>query len=476
MNNKNVLDDDRIGRLLLKMSLPVFFGHVAITLYNIVDTIFIGHYVGALGIAGLSICFPVQMLSMGIGQLSGMGGASLISRLIGAGNVRKAERALGNALISTLVFSFIVMVAGLANTDSLLRLIGASDTVLPYARDYLTIILIGLFFQTCGMAMSFLIRAGGNATVPMIGMVLGAVLNITLDAIFIIQLGMGIKGAALATIIAQMVSVGYFISYYLSGKSYLKLHLYNFIIEWTVLREILAIGIAAFTMTMSTSVSIIFINRVLNIYGGDLAVSTFGIINRLVLFAIIPSMVVGQGLQPVLGFNYGAKRYDRALKSMGIAIAVATFFSISAFLFLYFLPGPLIRVFTMDSDLIALGIYAAKRVFFLVYLVGFIMVCSITFQSLGKAVQSFITSVSRSALILLPCVLILPRYFQLDGVWMTFPVTDALTLILVLILIIPQIRDLRRMDLLEKEKKPSRMSGTNRDVQPVVITGEYNKE
>jgi Na+-driven multidrug efflux pump len=214
----------------------------------------------------------------------------------------------------------------------------------------------------------------------------------------------------------------------------------------------------------------------LNIYGGDPAVSTFGILNRLVMFAIMPGLVIGQGLQPILGFNYGAKRYDRALRSMGIAVAAATFLCLSAFFILYFAPGSLIRIFTTDNELISLGIYAAKRVFFLVYLVGFIMVCSVTFQALGKAVQSFITSVSRSALFLLPCVLILPRYLQLDGVWLTFPVTDALTLILVLILIIPQIRDLRKMDLLTKEKNLSRIPGTSRDVQPVVVTGEYNKE
>jgi putative MATE family efflux protein len=368
------------------------------------------------------------------------------------------------------------MAAGLANIDQVLRLIGASNTVLPYARDYMTIILIGMFFQTCAMAMTFLIRSGGNATVPMVGMILGAVLNIILDAIFIIPLGMGVKGAALATIIAQVISVIYFISYYLSGKSYLKLQLTNFIIEWHILREILAIGVAAFTMTMSTSISMIFVNRMLNTYGGDPAVSAFGILNGLVMFALMPGMVIGQGLQPVLGFNYGAKRYDRALRSMRIAIAAATFCSITAFLLLYFFPELFIRIFTTDSELITLGVYAAKRIFFLLYLIGFIMVCSITFQALGKAVQSFIASVSRSALFFLPCVLVLPRFFQLDGVWLAFPVTDALTLILVLILIIPQIQDLRRMDLSAKEEKPLQMPEGFNEVQPVIVTEEYNRE
>ena len=217
--NQNILNDDRIGRLLLKLSLPAFFGMFVITLYNVVDTIFIGHYVGPLGIAGLSIVFPVQMLSMGIGHMTGMGGASLISRLIGAGNIPRAEHALGNAVTSAIVLSAIIMIVGLSNTDSWLRLMGASETILPYARDYMTIILIGMFFQTSAMALNFLIRAEGNARVPMTGMIIGAVLNIILDAIFIIPLGMGIKGAALATVIAQLISVMYFASYYFAGKS-----------------------------------------------------------------------------------------------------------------------------------------------------------------------------------------------------------------------------------------------------------------
>jgi putative MATE family efflux protein len=476
MDNKNVLDDDRIGRLLLKLSLPAFFGLSVIALYNVVDTMFIGRYVGALGIAGLSICFPVQMLSMGIGQMTGMGGASLISRLIGAGNIQKAERALGNALISTLVLSFIVMAAGLANIDYVLRLIGASDTVLPYARDYMTIILIGMFFQTCAMAMTFLIRAGGNAAVPMIGMILGAVLNIILDAIFIIPLGMGIKGAALATIIAQVISLIYLMSYYFTGKSYLKLQPGNFIIEWHILKEIFTIGIAAFAMTTSTSITIIFVNRMLNIYGGDPVVSTFGILNRIIMFAIMPGMVIGQGLQPILGFNYGAKRYDRALRSLGIAIATATVASLIGFLLLYFSPAPFIRMFTTDNELITMGVYASKRIFFVLYLVGFILVSAITFQALGKAVRSFITSISRSALFFLPCIQILPRYFQLDGVWLTFPVTDVLTVVLALILIIPQIQELRRLNLSMKEVSLSQMPEGFNEVQPVIVTRDYGSE
>lgn len=454
MNNQhqNILDDNRIGRLMLKLSLPAFFGMFVMTLYNVVDTIFIGHYVGPLGIAGLSIVFPVQMLSMGIGQMTGMGGASLISRLIGAGNVSRAEHTLGNAVTLTVALSAIVVILGLANVDFWLRLMGASETILPYARDYMTIILFGLFFKTSAMALNGLIRAEGNARIPMTAMIMGAVLNIILDAIFIVALDMGIRGAALATVIAQLVSVTYLVSYYLSGSSFLKVHLRNLVIEWNILRAILAIGIASFARTVATSLSAIIVNRMLVAYGGDIAVSAFGIIHRIMMFALMPAMVIGQGLQPILGFNYGAKRYDRALKAIKIAMAAATTCSVLAFLVLYFVPEPLMRIFTNDSELIASGSYAAGRIFLVLYLIGFMMVGSIIFQATGKAAQAFITAVSRSALFFFPLIFILPNFWQLDGIWLTFPISDALTFILVLVLLIPLIRTLRRMGMTAPER------------------------
>jgi putative MATE family efflux protein len=442
----NVLDDDRIGRLLLKLSLPAFFGMFVMTLYNVVDTIFIGRYVGPLGIAGLSIVFPFQMLSMGIGAMMGMGGASLISRLIGAKNVSRAEHALGNAITSVIVLSAVITVVGLVNIDFWLRLMGASETILPYARDYMTIILIGTIFRTLPMTSNSLVRAEGNARVAMTGMIIGAVSNIILDAIFIIPLGMGVKGAALATVIAQVISTLYFIRYYFFGKSFLKIRSGNLIPEFSILKAIMAIGIASFARTIASSLSAVLVNRALVTYGGDYAVSAFGIVNRVMMFAIMPAIVIGQGLQPILGFNYGAGRYDRALKVIKIAMIAATSISILVFLVLYFVPEPVIRIFTTDGELIALGSYAAKLVFLALYLVGFMMVGSLTFQSMGKAVQSFVTSISRGALFLIPLVFILPYFLQLDGVWWAYPVTDALASLLTLALLIPQIRELRRRE------------------------------
>jgi putative MATE family efflux protein len=445
MNKHTVFDTDNVGKLLFKLTIPAFIGMVVITLYNVVDTIFVGQYVGKLGIAALSIVFPVQMLSMGIGQMMGMGGAALISMSIGRGDKSRAERILGNAITPTIVFSAILMIFGLSNTDFWLRLIGASEDVLPLATEYLQIILIGMFFQTFAMAFNFLIRAEGNVRVPMISMIIGAVLNIILDAVFIIPLGMGVAGAAWATIIAQMVSVAYCVIYYLSGRSFLKIYLKNLLIDWRILGSILAIGVSSFIMMMAGSICAIITNRVLNQYGGDIAVSAYGIINRIVMFALIPGMVIGQGLQPILGFNYGAKRYDRGLHVLRIAIIWATVFCGIAFAVLYTFPEFFARIFNGDPELVTLTAYGARRVFIMLPVVGFIMVGSTMFQALGKPIQAFLSSVSRTVLFLIPLVLILPNYWQLDGVWWAFPVTDILTFSLVLSLFIPQIRQLVKL-------------------------------
>ena len=441
--NQNVLDDSRIGRLLLKLSLPTFFGFFVMTLYNVVDTIFIGHYIGPLGIAGLSIVFPLQMISVGIGEMTGMGGASLISRSIGAGDIPKAERTLGNALTANIVLSVVLMVACLAVPDFWLRLIGSSETILPYARDYMTIIIIGMLFMTFSMDMNNLIRAEGNARVPMIGMIVGALSNIALDAIFIIPLGMGIQGAALATVLAQMISVAFFMRYYFSGKSFLKIHLHNLAIQWHILKEILAIGIASFARMVAVSFSAIFVNRMLILYGGDIAISAFGIIHRIMMFAIMPGIVLGGGMQPILGFNYGAKRYGRAIRTVVIAMGAALACGLIVFVVAYFATEPLVRIFTNDAELVTQSLYAARRIFLALGIIPVIMVGSLIFQSIGKAFQSFVTSIARPILFLIPLVFILPPHLGLDGVWLAFPISDGLTFLLTLLLLIPQFRELR---------------------------------
>jgi len=458
MEKKNILDDDRIGRLLFHLSMPAFIGMSVMTLYNVVDTIFIGHFVGTLGIAALAIVFPVQMIAGGIGHLMGMGGASFISRLIGADDMDGANRTLGNAVFGTFVLSLAMIIIGLIWIDTVLIQLGASDAILPFARDYMKIILFGLFFRTSAMMLHTLIRAEGNARIPMTGMIIGAVLNTVLDALFIVWLGYGIKGAALATIIGEGVSVLYFIRYYFSGQNFLRFKLRNLIIRWRILGSILSIGISAFTMMVATSLSIVFVNKMCVTYGGDMAVSAFGIVNRLIMFALMPAIVVGMGLQPIIGFNYGANRFDRILRAIAITAAAATFFCTISFVLGCFFPGLFIKVFTSDTELVALTVYAIKRIFSAISIVGLIFIGTTVFQALGKATPAFITSIARPVLFFIPLLYALPRFIKLDGVWWAFPFSDILTFALASILFIPQIKWIYKM------------KGEN-EVQPVSVSG-----
>jgi Na+-driven multidrug efflux pump len=250
---------------------------------------------------------------------------------------------------------------------------------------------------------------------------------------------MGVAGAALATVIAQLISTLYFLSYHLTGKSFLKLRPRNLIFNYGIMKDIMAIGVSALAMVLAGSIASIFVNRLLVSYGGDYHIGAFGILHRIMMFALMPGMVIGQGLQPILGYNYGARRYDRALKVIRIAITYASGISIIAFLLLYFSPELFIRIFTSDSRLIEVSTYGAKILFCTMPVIGAMMVGSIIFQAIGKVVQSIITSLARSAIFLLPTVLTFPRIWGVDGVWIAFPVTDALTFVLTFTLLIPQI-------------------------------------
>jgi len=459
----NVLDTDRIGRLLMKLTMPMFFGMFVQTIYSVVDTIFIGHYVGSLGIAGLSISFPIQMLSMGIGSMVGVGGASLISRLIGGGGQKGAERALGNGITFSIIFSVLLMIIILPSVNFLLKLLGASENVLPLARDYLVIITSGAIFNITSSVLLYFVRAEGNARVGMTTMILCSVLNIILDAVFIISLGMGVKGAALATVISQIVSLIYVLSYYLTGSSYLKIRTSNFAPDLKILKSIFAIGIASFVQTIAGSVSAMFLIRMAVTYGGDIALSAFGIIQRIMMFTMMPGMVLGQGMQPVLGFNYGAKRYHLALKAITIPAVASMIFGMVAFLVLYFIPEPIIKIFTTDTQLVAASVFAARRVFLVLPLFGFFNVGSLVFPSIGKAMESFIIAVARPVLFLTPLVLILPRYWQLNGVWLSFPGSDVLTFLLTVALLIPLIRRFQKAAAMGKTEKPN----LTRDEPPI---------
>jgi putative MATE family efflux protein len=445
--NQNVLETDHVGNLMVKLTVPLFFGTFVMAVYNVVDTIFIGHYVGPLGLAGLSVVFPLQMLAMGIGQMMGMGGASLMSRLLGSKDKAGAERALGNALAGGVVLSLVLTAIVVPSVGFWIKLIGASEHVAPYARDYLTITISGTVFNVSANALIFYVRAEGNTRVAMITMILAFGLNIVLDAVFMIPLGMGMKGAALAMVVSLAVATLYALSYYFTRSSYIGLHFRNFVPDLKILKLIFAIGIAQFSQIVSQSLAALFIIKMVATYGGDMALSAFGIIQRILYFAMMPGMVIGQGMQPVLGYNYGARRYNLALRSITLASIAATLINTLGFLVVYYFAEPIVRVFTNDVVLIEECTHVTRLVFLAMPVIGFYAVGSQAFLAIGKVMQSFIVAIVRPAVFLLPLVLILPRFLELDGVWLSFPASDGLTFLLVGVLMIPLLRQFKKASM-----------------------------
>jgi putative MATE family efflux protein len=429
---------------MVKLTVPLFFGTAVQAIYNVVDTIFIGHYVGAPGLAALSLVFPLQMLAMGLGQMVGMGGASLISRLLGSNDKTGAERALGNGIAAGILLSLLLTIIVVPSVGFWIKLIGASENVAPFSRDYLIIIMSGTVFNVLTNALIFYVRSEGNTRVAMITMILAFGLNIALDAVFMIPLHMGMKGAALAMVVSLGIATLYALSYYFTRSSYIGLHFRNFAPDMKILKSIFSIGLAQFSQTVSTSLAALFIIRTAATYGGDLALSSFGIVQRILYFAMMPGMVIGQGMQPVLGYNYGAGRFKLALRSINLAVITATLINILAFLLVYYFPGPIIRVFTSDAVLIEEGTHVVRIILLAMPVVGFYAVGSQVFLAIGKAVQSFIVAIVRPAVFLLPLVLILPRFLELDGVWLSFPASDALTFLLVAVLLIPLLRQFKK--------------------------------
>jgi putative MATE family efflux protein len=439
-DRQHLLASENVNRLLWKLALPAGVGMFVMALYNVVDTIFIGRAVGPLGIAALSIVFPVQMLVISLGGMVGIGGASIISRALGAKNLERAESTLGNVITSALVMSIVVTSVILAKSGFWLNVLGATSTISPFASDYLTVVIWGAIFQVYAMSVNNTVRAEGNARVAMLTMVIGALTNIGLDALFIMKFGMGVRGAAIATVIGQACSCAYLTRYYLSGNSTLKIHLKNLKLKLDIIREVIALGMASFVRMIATSLIFVFLNRTVVTLGGDIYLAAIGVVIRVSSFAIMPLIAVAQGLQPVLGFSYGAKRYDRSIDVTNTSIKVATIISIVAFLVTFFFSRQLVSTFSNDATLIDIGSGVMKSIFLAWYLVGFQAVGSTVFQAIGKAIPAFLTAISRQVMFLLPLLIILPRFFKLDGIWMAFPIADGIAFAFTLGLFLPQMR------------------------------------
>ena len=442
-----MLANEPVKSLLWKLSLPAMAGMFSMALYNVVDTIYIGRGVGSIGIAAVTMAFPAMMFLMAMGQMVGIGAASVVSRNLGAGDLKKAELTLGNAVGLTIVAGVVVTLVTVPNVSVLLGWFGASELVIPQAKEYLEVVLLGAFFGMFSMGINNMARAEGNARVAMVTMILGAGINIVLDPVFIFVLHMGVRGAAIATVISHVVTTVYLTRYFLSGKSTLRLRWASLRLDRRLSTEILAVGAPAFVRMGAASFMVLIINRTLGFYSGDMAIAAFGIANRAMMFAAMPLMGIAQGLQPILGFSYGAGRFDRAFDVTKFALVVASCVAAIGFLLLALAPGPIVRVFTTDPVLIEQGVHAAERMFVLFFLVGFQIVGSTVFQALGMVKKAFVSSTSRQVLFFIPLVLVLPRFFQADGVWLTFPLADVLSFILVAAMLVPLLRDFRRRAL-----------------------------
>jgi putative MATE family efflux protein len=422
-----MLGSQSIGKLLLRLSVPATVAMLVMALYNVVDTIFVGRGVGTDAIGGLTIVFPFQIIVMAFANMIGIGTASVVSRNLGSGNRDRACTAGGNAFAVSIGFGLLVTILGYFLLNPILRLFGATPVLLGYAREYLSVILAGTVFITFAMSTNHIVRAEGRATVAMLTMVLGAVANIILDPIFIFGLKMGIRGAALATVISQFLSFCFLLLFYLSGRSSLKIRLIHLKAVGGVLKEIFALGVPAFIRQGGMSLVLILVNNLLGRYGGDIYISVFGVIFRILHFVLMPLSGLVQGFQPITGYNYGAGKIDRVKYGVRLTLLISSALAVAGFLILSLLPGPIFRIFSTDSNLIRAGMPVLRVVVLIVPLIGIQMIGSAYFQAVGKARPAFFLGLSRQFIFLLPMMIVLPLAFGLWGVFAAFPAADLLS-------------------------------------------------
>jgi len=425
MDRSKRMGQGSIPRLLLRFSAPAIVGMMVQALYNVVDRIFVGQAVGTLGIAGIGVSFPFMLILLAFGMLIGYGGTALISIRLGERKKDDAERVLGNATVLLAGAAILMTAVGLTLLTPLLRLFGASERILPYAQDYLQVIVLGCVFQVVGFGLNAAIRGEGNPRVAMITMLLGAFVNMTLDPIFLFGFGWGMRGAAAATVVAQAVSALWVLSYFHGGRSVLALHARNLRLRWSIVAPILAVGSPIFAMQIAGSALGAIMNHQLRIHGGDLAISVMCIIHAVVMFIAMPIFGLNQGAQPIIGYNYGALRFDRVKRTLQTAIVAASAMTCAGFLVVMCFPAQLIWLFNRDDPALAqLGVHAIRICLAMLPIVGFQIVSASYFQAVGKPKQAMLLSLSRQVLLLIPAILILPSFFGLDGIWAAMPTAD----------------------------------------------------
>jgi putative MATE family efflux protein len=418
-------------------------------LYNIVDRIFIGRGVGTLALAGVTVAFPFQLVQIAFAVLVGVGASALISISLGQKNKEKAERVLGNGFCLNMGISVLIAALGIAFLDPFLKLFGASAEVLPYARSFTLVILLGTPFSTISNGLNGFIRSEGNPRVAMVTQLIGPILNIFLCPLFIFGFKLGIIGSALATVISQAVGSVWVLTYYLSGKSLLKLRVKNFIPRADIAPKIFALGSATALSEFAASIMSGIMNNQLGRYGGDSSITAMGIVFAISNLVFLTLIGINMGVQPILGYNIGAKLYHRVRKVEIAVIGVATAFVTLVFIFVQIFPEAFVRLFAGNaSNVEGIGVYALRHYFMLLPLMGAQVLGSGYFQAIGKPLESLLLSLSRQVLILIPLLYILPIFWGLDGLWNAQPIADLLSFIITITLLV---RSLRRMKKLSHE-------------------------
>ena len=422
--NKNELGEEKVGKLLLHYALPAIIAMTASSLYNVIDRIFIGQGVGPLAISGLALTFPIMNLAIAFGTLVGAGASSMVSIRMGQQRRADAIRILGNALVLNIIIGIAFSVLGLVFLDDLLRLFGASQDTLPYAKEFMQVILAGNVISHIFFGLNNIMRSSGHPTKAMISTLLTVVINIVLAPIFIFYFGWGIRGAAFATIISQTIGMIWVLAHFCSKKPYIHFMPSGFKLSRRIILDIFAIGISPFIINALASLIFILMNLQLRRFGGDFAIGAFGIINSVVSLLVMIILGLTQGMQPIVGYNYGARKLDRALTALKQTIFWATGVSIFGFIIAELFPYQIARAFVNDSEMISIIIRGMRINMMVFYLVGFQIVVSNFFQAIGKAKIAIFLSITRQLLFLVPFLFILPYLFQLDGVWASAAASD----------------------------------------------------
>lgn len=437
------LGTENIGKLLMQYAVPAIIAMTASSLYNMVDSIFIGHGVGTMAISGLALTFPLMNLAAAFGSLVGVGAATLISVKLGQKDYDTAQRVLGNVFVLNILLGVAFTVIVMAFLDPILYFFGGSDETVGYARDYMYIILLGNTITHLYLGLNAVLRSSGHPQKAMYATIATVIINTILDPVFIYGFGWGIRGAAIATIVAQIISLMWQLWIFSSKEELLHFHRGIFRLKRKIVFDSLAIGMSPFLMNTAACFIVILINQGLKKYGGDLAIGAFGIVNRLVFIIVMIVMGLNQGMQPIAGYNFGAKQYERVTKTLKLTIIYATGVTTFGFIIGMLFSDTVVGIFTSDAELIELSAKGLRIVVMFFPIIGFQMVTANFFQSIGMASKAIFLSLTRQMVVLLPCLLILPRFFGAAGVWYSMPISDLLASLIAGTMLVWQFRKFR---------------------------------